>query len=200
MLECPHCYRLFRGEPEKLGARCPKCRQPLFERAPKRRPADKDLGPCARHPQSAAVAKCVRCTKLMCVVCRTRWQEEASCPECIELSVASGEPSAQETLRQQRQAWAGVVLAGMGWFMSFLVFWPLVSLHSGAGGYTSLWINLGLFFYFTSLVPGLVALGQCAAALRLRGPLKQLAAGGLAASGLQIGLLVGIIVLNLWHN
>lgn len=202
MLECPHCFRIFRAEPEKLGARCPKCRQPLFERAPKRRPTDKDLGPCARHPGSMAIAKCSRCDKLMCMVCRTRWHEEATCPECIDQSVASGEPLPQETQRQQRQAWTGVVLACTGWFMALLVLWPLTSLHSSgaANDWGKWWVYLGTFFFFSSFIPALVALGQCTAALRLRGPQKLLAACGLVGSGAQLGLLVGIIVLNLWHN
>ena len=202
MLECPHCYRIFRANPDKLGARCPKCRQPLFERAPKRRPTDRDLGLCSRHPESQAVAKCARCAKLMCIACRTRWHDDATCPECIERAISADEPSAQETQRQQRHAWTGLILAIIGWFTALCVFWPLVSLHSsaGAGSWANLWVHLGAFFFFSSFVPALIALGQCAAALRLRGPQKPLATCGLVASGLQLGLLVAIVVLNLWHN
>ncbi len=137
----------------------------------------------------------------MCLVCRTRWHEEATCPECIDQSVASGEPLPQETQRQQRQAWTGVILAFSGWFMALLVLWPLTSLHSTAANDTGkYWVYLGTFFFFASFIPALVALGQCTAALRLRGPLKPLATCGLVGSGVQLGLLVGIIVLNLWHN
>jgi hypothetical protein len=199
MLECPHCYRIFRTNPEKLGARCPKCRMPLFERPPRRRPPDKNLGPCAKHPDSPAVSKCVRCGKLLCTVCRTRWHEEATCPECIERSAAAGEPTPQETQRQQRQAWTGVVLAAIGWVLLFSVAWPLVSLHA-VGSWPFLWVFLGTFLFFFSAVPALIALGQGAAAIRLRGPLKGLAGGALVASGLQLGVLVGVIVFNLWLN
>jgi hypothetical protein len=191
---------MFRGSPEKLGARCPKCRQPLFERPPKRRPQDKDLGPCARHRDVPAVAKCVRCEKLLCATCRTRWHEEAACSDCIEQSLRSGEPTPQETERQQRLAWTGLVLAVVGWFAALLVFWPLTSIHSGTGEWTRFWVWLGMFFYFARFLPALLSLGQSAAALRLRGPMKTLATCGLVASGAQLGLLVGVIVLNLWHN
>jgi uncharacterized paraquat-inducible protein A len=199
MIECPHCYRIFRTTPEKVGARCPKCRLPLFERSSKRRPTDKDLGLCARHPQSTAVAKCTRCGRLMCITCRTRWHEEATCPECIDRVASTGEPTPQETQRQERHAWTGLVLAVAGWFMALLVLWPLVSLRTGSGG-AEWWVRLGTFFFFCSFVPALVALGQSAAALRLRGPQKVIATCGLVSSGTQIGLLVGVIVLNLWHN
>jgi hypothetical protein len=198
MLECPHCYRVFRSNPEKLGARCPKCRMPLFERDPKRRAPEKDLGPCARHPQSASVAKCSRCTKLMCVACRTRWHDDPTCPECIEQSLASGEPTAQEMQRQQRQAWTGVVLAVVGWFAAFLIFWPLASLHGGTAPW--FWPFLGTVFFSFSFAPALLALGWSAAALRLRGPMKILATCGLVSAGLQLGILIGVVVLNLWHN
>ncbi len=200
MLECPHCYRIFRISPEQIGARCPKCRMPLFERPPKRRPVDKDLGPCPRHPQSPSVAKCVRCDRLVCAVCRTRWHDEATCPECVEKSVRSGEPTPHETGRQQRLAWSGLILAAAGWFIALLIFWPLAVLHAGGGGGWIPWAYLGTSFFFVSFVPALIALGQSTAALRLRGPLKSVAACGLVTSALQLGVLIGVVVMNLWHN
>jgi hypothetical protein len=30
---CRHCRTLLRRDPEEIGARCPRCREPLFERA-----------------------------------------------------------------------------------------------------------------------------------------------------------------------
>lgn len=200
MLECPHCYRVFRSNPEKLGARCPKCRMPMFEKGPKRNAPDKDLGPCAKHPANAAVARCNRCTKLLCTACRTRWHDEPTCPECIELSIASGEPTAQETQRQQQQAWTGIVMAVVGWFSALAIFWPLASLHSASGTLLGFWLVLGTVFFSFSFAPALLAVGYSAAALRLRGPSKALATCGLVGAGLQLGILVGIVVLNLWHN
>jgi len=50
MIECPSCYRVFRQPPEKLGARCPKCKMPLYEDPGKRRKdPDKDYGRCDVH-------------------------------------------------------------------------------------------------------------------------------------------------------
>jgi hypothetical protein len=202
MLECPHCYRIFRATPEKLGARCPKCRMPLFERPPKRRSPDKEVGLCGKHAHAAAVAKCARCGRLMCISCRTRWHDEATCPECIEKSVNSGEPTPHETQRHERQAWTGLVLAGIGCFAALMVFWPLTYLHSATGGLVPPWgwVFLGTVFYFFSFIPALLALGQSTSALMLRGPQRIIATCGLALSGAQLGVLVGVIVINLWHN
>jgi hypothetical protein len=135
----------------------------------------------------------------MCTSCRTRWHDEATCPECIDRSLTSGEATPQETLRHERHAWTGLVLAIIGWFMALLVLWPLVSLRTGTGA-AEWWVRLGTFFFFSSFVPALVALGQSTAALRLRGTQKVVATCGLVSSSLQIGLLIGVIVLNLWHN
>jgi hypothetical protein len=200
MLECPHCYRVFRSNPEKLGARCPKCRMPLFERGPKRNAPEKDLGPCARHPENRSVAKCVHCARLMCAACRTRWSDEAHCPECIEQALASGAPTPQETQRQLRLAWTGLVLAVVGWFAALAVFWPLASLHAAGTTWQGFYLFLGTVIFAFSFAPALMALGHSVAALRLRGPMKTLATCGLVTAGVQLGVLIGVVVLNLWHN
>jgi hypothetical protein len=200
MLECPHCYRIFRATPEKLGARCPKCRMPLFERSPRRRPAEREMGQCAKHPENTAVAKCVRCGQLICATCRTRWHDEATCPDCVEKSAAAHEPTPQETQRQQRQAWTSLVLSVVGWSTALLLLWPLSSLHSLTGGMLSFAVFAGTVFFVFSFIPALLALGQGVSALRLRGTQKVIATCGLAISGAQLGLLVGVVVLNLWLN
>src|SRR5438045_1977510 len=111
MIECPYCYRVFRQPPEKMGARCPKCRMPLYEDPSKRRKsAERDLGPCALHADAQGVAKCVRCERLVCQTCRTRWQGEIVCPQCVEHSIADDEPSPQEAQIQSTQSWISVIL------------------------------------------------------------------------------------------
>jgi hypothetical protein len=200
MLECPYCFRVFRTSPEQLGARCPKCRKPLFEGSAKRRRPDKDIGRCAQHPASVAVVACARCQKPMCGTCRTRWHEEVMCPACVSRSLEVDEPGPQEGQRQFRQAWLSVGFALGGWGVLLLTLWPLAGFHDGAPAkHESMVILAGTFLFF-SAVPALMALGQAAAALRLRGRHLQVAVVGLASSGAQLGLMLGLLLLNLWHN
>ena len=104
----------------------------------------------------------------------------------------------QEGHRQQRQAWIAVVLAVGGWLTLLLALWPISNLHHGQPG-TAL-VYLAGFLFVSSLVPALVALGQSVAALRLRGHSKTLAGWGLACAATQIGLMLGVVLINLWHN
>jgi hypothetical protein len=199
MIECPYCYRIFRQPPEKLGARCPKCRMPLYEDPSRRRKApDKNYGPCAQHPASAAIAKCTRCGTLLCQACRTRWQEEVVCPQCVDRSVADDEPSPQEAQLQTKQAWVAVILAITGWMLFLMTLAPYSTFHQGK---TSTILIFGTYFFFlTSFLPGLFGLGHALAAMRLRGDHLKLATCGLVSAGSHLGLAIGVIVLNLWYN
>lgn len=197
MLECPYCFRVFRTSPEKLGARCPKCRMPLFEGAARRRRPEKEVGDCALHAGTPALTKCERCDRAMCGTCRTRWQDEAVCTTCVDESLALDEPSPQEGQRQHRMAWMSVGFAGAAWFVLLMTLWPLSTFHDPAGAHRT---YLGGFFYFSSFVPALFALGQAAAAVRLRGETTTIALIGLIASGSQLGLMLGLLTLGIWHN
>jgi hypothetical protein len=200
MLECPYCFRVFRTSPAQLGARCPKCRMPLFEGSGKRRRSDKESGRCDRHATSPAVAVCARCQKQMCNTCRTRWHDELMCPLCVERSMAADEPGPQEGSRQFRQAWLSIGFALGGWSVLLLTLWPLANFHDGAPArHEPMW-TLALTFLFFSAVPALMALGQAASALRLRGRHLRVATWGLACAGGQLGLMLGLLLLNMWHN
>lgn len=200
MVECPYCFRVFRTSAEQLGARCPKCRMPLFEGSSRRRRPDKDIGRCAEHVNNPAVVTCARCHKPMCSTCRTRWHEELMCPACVARSLEVDEPGPQEQQRHFRQAWVSVGFALGGWGGLLLTLWPLSHFHDGVPAkHESMWI-LGLTFLFFSCVPALLALGQAASALRLRGGHLRAAAWGLALSGTHLGLMLGLLLLNLWHN
>jgi hypothetical protein len=199
MIECPYCYRIFRMPPEKIGARCPKCRMPLYEDPSKRRKtSDKNYGPCAQHPEAPSVAKCSRCGNLVCQSCRTRWQEEIVCPTCVDRSIADDEPSPQEAHLRSRQAWASVILAFVGWMLFLLTLAPFSAFHQSPVPKTMVF---GVYFFFLiSFVPALTGLGNALAALRLRGDYLALATCGLVCSGTHMGLALGIILINLWHN
>ena len=199
MIECPYCYRVFRQPPEKMGARCPKCRMPLYEDPSKRRrTSEQDLGPCAQHPDARSVAKCSRCDGLLCLTCRTRWQEEVVCPQCIDNSIADDEPSPQEAQLQSRQAWISLILALSGWMLFLMTLAPYSTFHQMV--VPKIMIFGTYFFFLISFLPSIFALGHALAAIRLRGDFLKLAACGLVCSGAQLGVAIGILVLNLWHN
>jgi hypothetical protein len=200
MIECPFCYRVFRQPPEKLGARCPKCRMPLYEDpAKRRRTPDKDQGTCIQHPEAAATTRCSRCDTPICQTCRTRWHDETVCPSCVDNSVADDEPSPLEAQTQTKQAWVSVILGLGAWMLFLLTLGPVATFTQPAGVRPTL-VFLTYLCLLGSFVPGLFALGHAVAALRLRGDHGKLATGGLCFAGSQLGCAIGIILLNLWHN
>ncbi len=199
MIECPFCYRVFRQPPEKLGARCPKCKMPLYEDPTKRRKTpDKDLGRCEQHPDAPAMAKCARCDHPMCQACRTRWHEEPVCPRCVEESIADDEPSPREAQMQTKQAWVSVILSAVGWLILLMTLVPYSSFP--AGQVRGMVVFMTYLLFLGSFVPAVFGLGFAVASVRLRGDFGKLAACGLASTGLQLGLAIGLIVINVWHN
>ncbi|MBI2806148.1 MAG: hypothetical protein HYX68_14295 [Planctomycetes bacterium] len=199
MIECPYCYRVFRQPPEKLGARCPKCKMPLYEDPAKRKKnPEKDYGPCVQHPEAQSVARCSRCDTPMCQTCRTRWHEEPVCPRCVDESIADDEPSPREAQLQTKHAWTGVILAFTGWMLLLLTLAPLSMFNPGPVKPIILFSTY--FLALGSFLPAIFGLGYAASAIRLRGDHGKLATIGLASAGSQLGLALGIFVLNVWHN
>src|SRR5580692_13029238 len=95
MLECRYCRDVFRRPVEKIGARCPACRMPLFEKD-RQRPPVVDLGACAVHPDNSAAAKCSHCGKMMCSVCRTRWDDDILCIACLDSALQQGQTNPRQ--------------------------------------------------------------------------------------------------------
>jgi hypothetical protein len=199
MIECPYCYRVFRQPPEKLGARCPKCRMPLYEDPAKRKKSpEKDYGACAQHPEAASITRCSRCETPICQACRTRWHEESVCPKCVDESIADDEPSPREAQLQTRHAWISVLLGLGAWIVMFMTLAPLSTFPQKP--VVSIILFLTYFFFFSSFLPGAFGLGHAVSAIRLRGDHGKLATVGLVGAGSQLGVALAIIVLNIWHN
>jgi hypothetical protein len=198
MIECRHCREVFRTPLENLGARCPNCRLPLFDRSERMRPSLPEPGPCAYHPESESVSRCRRCGQRLCATCRTRWHEEILCPECAGHAFLANESSARELRGRDRLAGWSLVLALLGWLTLLTALIPWFQVHQGRAGSSAASWTLNLAFL--SLIPALFALGQAAWAVRQRVQAMRLATSGLVLGGLQIGLLLGVMLLNLWHN
>ncbi|MCS7045158.1 MAG: hypothetical protein NZO58_02255 [Gemmataceae bacterium] len=193
MVECHSCRSFFRAFPETIGARCPKCKAPLFERPERRQPVS-DAMFCAQHAATPAAAVCARCRKPVCVVCRTRWHGKLTCVDCAEQSLSRAEPNPRELKKQGGRAVWSLVLAVSAWTITLmcgirLCFGSLDQSMTFAATMALLSSSLGLS-----------ALGQGCPVLLARGPRFRLAAAALVAAASQLGLLLGLVLINVWHN
>lgn len=200
-MECRHCRMQVRRDLIKTAARCPHCRLPLYEKpeTQRRPPASAaGLGSCLLHPHNDAIGRCRRCNQLFCGICRTRWHDDLLCMACFNQVLETNEKLPRETQLQRRQALTSVVLAVLGWVLlvgSGLMLW---SMREGQGSRDTAILTLVVFL--VSFVPALVGLGQATATLRSRGERMVPATWGLVLASLQIGLTIGVIVLNITHN
>lgn len=195
MVDCRQCGEYLTGEPDRYGARCPRCREPLYERPdPVRRQRDEQEsqgGTCAVHPGNVAVGTCKRCGTFMCGICRSRWNERTLCVACIDrmMTGATGDDTGQEQSAHRRQALLGLILGIVGWLLAL----PLLIARS-VGPERDLMVAL-LLIALLSLIPTLFGVGQAAAAIRVRGNRMVMATCGLVLSGLQVGTVLGLVLL-----
>jgi hypothetical protein len=197
MVECRHCHRLFREDPADLGARCPSCRQPLYERAEGARPPlTVGLQQCTMHPTRPAVGTCRHCRTPICSVCRTRWQEHLICLTCAERSIAHQATSADHAQAHRRLALRSLCCAVIGWLLLLLGLAPLVLMR----GLSKEMAILAIIVLLVSAVPALIAAGQGTAALRLRGQRLRMATAGLVLAGGQLGLMLGVLLVTIWAS
>jgi uncharacterized membrane protein len=134
----------------------------------------------------------------MCQTCRTRWHEEPVCPKCVDESIADDEPSPRESQLQSKQAWVSVILGFVAWMALLMTLAPLSSFHQAP--VRGIIVFMTFFLYFISFVPAVFGLGHAMSALRLRGDHAKLATTGLVTTGSQLGIAIGVLVLNIWHN
>jgi hypothetical protein len=201
MIECRHCREVLSGEPDRYGARCPRCREPLYERAASQWPtpaeAAADAARCVLHPNNVAVGPCGRCGNFMCGVCRTRWQERPICLACIERALDLCEAKPEQIHSHRRQATLALVFGIMAWALVLVGSLPLLAAqaqHSGAAG---LAILAGLFTLI-SLLPALLGVGQGASAIRARGERMIPATFGLILCGAHLGVMMGMMLFAVW--
>lgn len=200
MIECRYCDRAFNKAPEEIGARCPKCRMPLFETAYKRRDREADLGrcdACEGHGDQPAVATCSRCKKLMCAGCRTRWDAEPVCAACVSAVLEFDEPTGTEEGQQRQKALSAFLWSVIAWLVLLGCAGTLIAGHWRTG--TPFVISAALLPLLT-LIPSSLGVGQAVASLRLRGRHGTLGLASLVASASHVATIVGIVFLNLWHN
>ena len=195
MRRCPSCHERLPADPARRGARCPHCRDPLYEeREPRRRD---EVGSCAAHPGNPAADTCPRCGNYACAVCRTRWRDRWLCAACVDRALDAREAVPGEAAAHLRQAVLGLIFGALSWGV------VLVALVIGAAATESKNIALiavaGLLLMGSPL-PAVFGVGQAAAAIRTRGDHMILATIGLVLSGLHVGTVIGLIAFSLGQN
>ncbi len=194
MFHCDRCRGRIRGEREKVGARCPHCQQPLYERQrePGRRDPLAEGSHCPVHGGNDALAPCQRCGTFMFRVCRTRWNGRVVCAACVERALTRKDERPGAARAHFRQAVLGLILGIVAWVGPCIVI-P-VAIFLGAVGIGM----LGNLLIFACLVSGIFGMGQAAAALRARGAHMVMATIGFILSGLQVGVIVGVFSILIW--
>jgi hypothetical protein len=201
MVECRYCRTVLPPEAEARAARCPKCRRPLYEKPEgKRRPpaSAAGLGTCLVHPSNDAVGRCRHCQQLFCSICRTRWQDELVCLACLNQALEKPEATPRDVRMQRRQGTASLVLALLGWLLFAAGVAQLWSMREGRG--TRDLAVLTVVLFLVSFVPALFSLGQASATIRSRGERVKAATWGLVLASLQLGITIGVILINIRHN
>jgi hypothetical protein len=197
MNHCPSCDYPLPSERERLGARCPNCRDPLYEPAGRiSRPVREGEGACALHAGRETVGTCGRCGNYFCEVCRTRWRDQILCVACAERALASREATPEQARTHFRQALTGLVLGLGAWAVFILgVFCLLVA---AALRNNPLLALLVVMLFIAAMLLAVIGTGHAAAALRSRGQHMIMAVSGLLIGGLFLGIFLGNYILQLW--
>jgi len=200
MNRCPSCDYPLPSDRERIGARCPNCRDPLYE-PPGRisRPAREEEGACALHAGRETVGTCGRCGNYFCEVCRTRWRDQTLCASCAERALASREATPEQARAHFRQALLGLLL-GLGAWCVFILGWLLLSLGAAVAHGNPFLALLGLLLIVSAVLLAVLGTGQAAAALRTRGHQMIMAVSGLLISGLFVGVFLGLFIFSLWTS
>jgi hypothetical protein len=199
-MDCRFCGEFIAGDPDRVGARCPRCREPLYEKPDARRPVEAAAGgaACAVHARSAAVTQCQRCGGGVCAVCRSRWRQEVLCVACLEKVMAVKHVRPEEAVAHRRQAFLGLALGGAAWVVALLALLPLLGVRGGDSD-QALAITAGVIA-LVSLLPALFGVGQAAAAVRVRGEWLRAATCGLCLSAGHVGVVLGLLLFAVWNR
>jgi hypothetical protein len=200
MPRCPSCDYPLPGDRERLGARCPRCREPLYE-PPTRisRPAREGDASCAVHAGQESVGTCARCGNYLCEVCRTPWQGKVVCAACVDRLLETGQATPEQARSHSRQAVLSACLGGGAWLATLAVYIPMLALSASDKGAALVLAMLCLAALCTGCCAAPLGLGQAVAALRVRGGQMVLATIGLVLNGLYLGAVIGMFTFGVWN-
>lgn len=197
MNRCPSCDYPLPHDRERIGARCPNCRDPLYE-PPGRssRPTRADEGACALHAGRETVGTCSRCGNYFCEVCRTRWRDRILCVACAERALASREATPEQARAHFRQALLGLLMGLGAW--AFFILGQLSIVGAVVAGNNVLLVLFGLLLVVAAVLLAVVGTGQSVTAVRTRGQHMIVATSGLLIGGLFLGVFLGWYIFSLW--
>jgi hypothetical protein len=196
------CGERVQGEADEIGARCPRCRLPLYEdpRLAWGSPSGMaDGSRCVAHPQNGAVGTCQRCGNFLCTVCRTRWRAQVVCIACVERALEAQEATPAEASAHFRQAILAVLFGAAAWLIT-LVGGGMLAAGATGKEMNPVLVGFGFLILMVTPFPALLGVGQGAAAIRARGNHMILATIGLLLSGLHTGVLIGLFSMAVWQN
>ena len=202
MLECQYCGEYLYDNLDQMGARCPRCREPLYERGGGPRLTDepgapRDRGACTVHPANVAVGTCQRCGNFVCRVCRTRWEDLNVCLACAERLARDRERGPQDPRIHRRQAVLALACGLIAW--GTILGGGLLVVLAGTSRATVGLAVLAVILVAFSFLPAVFGVGQGAAAARARGDRMIVATSGLVLSASHLGILSGLFLLALWR-
>jgi len=201
MPRCRHCRTLLRRDAEDIGARCPRCHEPLFEQIGSPEQVVEGEVPsgnlCALHRRNLARGTCQRCGNYLCQVCRTRLRGQTLCPACVERLLESQDATPQDARAHLWQAILAIVFGVAGWAITLLGF---IMVGAGVSSDSMLLIGFGGLIMLASPVAAILGVGQGAAAIRARGDHMIIATIGLLLSAFQIAAIVGLVTFSVLLN
>src|SRR6266851_3591312 len=201
MPRCRHCRSPLRRDPEEIGARCPRCREPLFEqRANYERVEDGAASAgnlCAVHRRNPAQSTCQRCGNYMCQVCRTRFRARSLCTACVDRVLESQEATPQDGRAHFWQAILAIISGVAGWAITLF---GLILIGVGVESDSMPLVGVGGLVILASPVTAIAGVGLGASAIRTRGNHMIMATIGLLLSAFQIGVIIGLTTFSLFLN
>jgi hypothetical protein len=189
----------------KVGARCPRCREPLYQRKGRfPRDAEEGEAECSVHPGSVSIGICARCGNFLCETCRTPWDDRIQCAGCVDRAIQSGDLASGAKRSHSRQAAFGLAGGILAWLLTAalgVIAWLVVRGQGGGNTEAGVAALLGLLMLVVislAVSVALLGIGFSTAALRVRGDSMIVATLGLLLNGLHIGALVGIFLFSIW--
>jgi hypothetical protein len=198
MARCASCDHPLGDDRDHVGARCPHCRDPLYEPAGRvGRPARPGEAACPVHAGVQSVGLCQRCGEQVCEVCRTRWRGKVVCVACVNRALQGREATPEEARTHAAEARRALTLGGLAWVLAAAA---LAGLALAGSQPPVLLTFAALLVVAANVLVASAGLGQAVAALRTGGDRVPFAAGGLVLGGLYVAAVLGAATLFLWQQ